>query len=57
MRKNRKVMMEEENSRGETNVGNSIKMTTKDSKRESSSEETLDEDEEEEISGRTEIEG
>ena len=50
-------MMEKENSKGETNVENSIKMTTKDSKRESSSEETLDEDEEEEISGRTEIEG
>ena len=57
MRKNRKVMMEKENSKGETNVENSIKMTTKDSKRESSSVETLDEDEEEEISGRTEIEG
>ena len=54
MRKNRKVMMEEENSRGETNVGNSIKMTTKDSKRENSSAEIIDEDEEEETSDRTE---
>ena len=49
-------MMEEENSRGETNVGNSIKMTTKDSKRENSSAETIDEDEEEETSDRTETE-
>ena len=57
MRKNRKVMMEKENSKGETNVENSIKMTTKDSKRENSSVEILDEDEEEEISGKTEIEG